>query len=1059
MRVCTRCGEANSDQAKFCQSCGNPLPVEESGPTERRKLVTLVFCDLTGSTKLGEALDPEALRRVITRYFNEMKQVLSKHGGTVEKFIGDAVMAAFGIPMLHEDDALRAVRAAYEMQTKMKELNRDLELEHGRSLLARIGVNTGEVIAGDASAGHGFASGDAVNVAARLEQAAPPGEVLIGESTYRLVRDAVHVEEVEPLELKGKAERVPAYRLLEVLDRVEGTARRLDSPLVGREREIGDLMDTYNDAVTRKTCRLMTVFGMAGAGKSRLTAEFVRLVSDDALVVSGRCLPYGEGITFWPIAEAVKTLAGISGDESADDALTKVAALLPPDEEGALVTERIAAALGLSEATPSAQETFWAVRRLLEHLATGRPVVAIFDDIHWAEPTMLDLIEYVANFSQGAPLMVLTLSRKDLLDTRPSWGQGATTIMLEPLGETEIDALIENLLGKTQLPEQARREIKNAAEGNPLYVEEILKMLIDEGMLAKENDAWRPVKDLTNLTIPPTIQALLSARLDKLSPDEQAVMQRGSVIGKEFWWGALSTLSTEDLRARIGGYLQELVRKELILPERSTFAGEDAFRFGHIMIRDAAYAQMPKELRAELHERFAQWLEEKAGDRMLEYEEILGYHYEQSFRLREDLGHSGEEEQALGRRAAELLGNAGRRAFARSDMHAAVNLLRRTRALLPVRDPGRHDYSIELFDALMEMGDFKEAESVARQNIAVATELQDRARETRAHVQLVLLQHLTEEVEGDEEAVARGVIDKAREVNDDFSISRAHQYLAEIHWDALNTEETEKALEVALEHARKAGLKHDESKILAWLATAAFWGPRPVDEGVALCEAMLERAAGNLLVEARCLQTLAGLKAMRGEFDDARSDLARAQAMQRELGQALYLATGTQFAGYIELMADDPVAAEGHFRSGYDALEAMGDKSYLATSAALVARAVYAQDRYDEAASFTEISEKASEGDEELKAEWGPTRARVWARQGRLEDAIHLAQESLTIASKGDDVLLRGNSLMGVAEVLLLQGNVNDALEPLREAANLYASKGIAPWRDRAAALVAQLSG
>jgi tetratricopeptide (TPR) repeat protein len=326
-------------------------------------------------------------------------------------------------------------------------------------------------------------------------------------------------------------------------------------------------------------------------------------------------------------------------------------------------------------------------------------------------------------------------------------------------------------------------------------------------------------------------------------------------------------------------------------------------------------------------------------------------------------------------------------------------------------------------------------------------------------VQLVLLQHLTEDAEGDEEEIARRVIDEANAVGDDFSISRAHQYLAEIHWDALNTEETEKALEVSLRHARAAGLKHDESKILAWLATAAFWGPRPVDEGIALCERMLSEAAGNLLVEARCLQTLAGLKAMRGEFEEARTALERAQAMQRELGQALYLATGTQFAGYIELLADDPVAAETQFRSGFDALEAMGDKSYLATSAALVARAVYAQDRYDDALRFTEISETASEGDEELKAEWGPTRARVWARQGQMEDAIHLAQASLTIASKGDDVLLRGNSLMGVAEVFLLQGRVGDALEPLREAANLYASKGIAPWRDRAAALVAQLSG
>jgi predicted ATPase/class 3 adenylate cyclase len=1038
------------------------MPVDAGAPVESRKIVTVVFCDLTGSTKLGESLDPETLRRVITRYFNEMKAVLARHGGTVEKFIGDAVMAAFGIPVIHEDDALRAVRAAAEMQNVMREMNRDLELEYGKTLQARIGVNTGEVIAGDSSEGHGFVSGDTVNVGARLEQAAPPGEVLIGEPTYRLVRDAVKVEAVEPLELKGKAEKMPAYKLLEVVTgAIVGTARRLDSPIVGRERELALLNETFEQTAHEKVCLLATVYATAGTGKSRLTKEFLHSLEGRGRVVVGRCLPYGEGITFWPISEVVKQLAQITEEDSTEAAAAKLKQLLPHgEEEAGVIVERVAAAIGLSEATPSAQETFWAVRKLLEYMARASPMVIVFDDIHWAEPTMLDLIEYLANFTIGFPMLILCLSRRDLLDTRPSWGTGSTTIELQPLSGDDVDVLMENLLGQARLPDGARNEIKAAAEGNPLYVEEILKMLIDEGRLAKVEDHWAPIGDFSDISIPPTIHALLSARLDRLGANEQAVIQRGSVIGKEFWWGAVSELSTEDLRAGLSHHLQALVRKELIQPDQSIFAGEDAFKFGHILIRDAAYQGLPKELRAEMHEVFGGWLEKKTGERAREYEEILGYHLEQAFRLREELGLADEHVAGLGRRASDLLASAGRRAFGRTDMHAAADLLSRATALLPPREPNRLQLSLELFDARMELGDFKGAESLIQQTVRAAEAIGDNLMEARALVLETYVHQQTGEPNLDELEVAERLRGLFEQAGDDYGLSKVHQLTAEVYWDQLNTAAALSALEKALYHARAAANHHDESKILAWMATATFWGPGHVDEGLALCEQMMETTDHlNPLVEAKILTSRSGLHAMKGEFDQARSLFAKAKNIQTEFGQTLSLAHGTQFSGLIELLADDPVAAEREFRRGYTELEEMGERPYLTTQAALLARALYSQDRYEEAERYTQLSEAAADGDEASKAEWGSTRARIMARRGELDDAERLAHEAVATAKEGDDIISTANCLVGLAEILLLSDRADEARGPIEEAFKLYESKGVTPWMTKVRALLDRFGG
>ena len=512
---------------------------------QQRKTVSILFCDLTSSTALGETVDPERLRALLARYFERMKAIVERHGGSVEKFIGDAVMAVFGVPVLHEDDALRAVRAAVEMRDALPELG----------LRGRIGVMTGEVVTGTEER---LATGDAVNVAARLEQAAQPGEVLIGQATLALVRGAAEVEPIEPLELKGKAKPVSAYRLLRVRDAPE---RLLEAPFVGRERELALLRQAWERVQSQQLCELVTVVGDAGIGKSRLIAEL--LASIEATVVRGRCLPYGDGITYWPVVEVLKQLDDRPTDEAA------VAAL------GSL--------LGETEEVSSADEIAWAFRKLLEHAAAERPLVVLFDDIQWGEETFRDLIEHVALLSSGAPILLLCTARPELIERRPTW---PVTLRLEPLGEDHVEELIPG-----RISGELRMKIARAAGGNPLFIEEML------AMAAEANGG---------VVVPPTLQALLAARLDQLEREERNVLERGSIEGVSFHRGAVQALGSEE--THVTARLAALVRKELIRPDRSQLVGEDGFRFRHLLIRDAAYDALPKAKRAELHELFATWL-------------------------------------------------------------------------------------------------------------------------------------------------------------------------------------------------------------------------------------------------------------------------------------------------------------------------------------------------------------------------------------------------------------------------------------------------------------------
>jgi len=1047
MLICPSCGKENPDGFRFCGFCTASLAVE-AAPHEVRKTVTVLFSDVTGSTSLGERLDPESLRRVMTRYFDEMRAALERHGGTVEKFIGDAIMAVFGIPSLHEDDAHRAVRAAAEMRESLAALNKELERDWGVTVAARTGINTGEVVAGDPAAGQTLVTGDTVNVAARLEQAAAPGEILLGDVTYRLTKDGVDAEPVEPLTLKGKAEPVAAFRLLRVTHGLEVVARRLDSPLVGRQGELQLLREAFERSVRDRACLLFTVLGPAGVGKSRLIEEFLAGIGDEAQVLRGRCLPYGEGITYWPVVEMLTQAAGLSALDPPDEVRRKVTVLLDEEGHAGQVAERLGQVMGLAGATASPDETFWAVRKLLEGIARHRPGVVVLDDIHWGEPTFLDLVDHVADWTRDAPILLLCSARPELLDERPGWGGGklnATSFLLEPLSETECEEIVENLLEHTELPEGARRHITAAAEGNPLFVEQMVAMLIDDGLLQRVEDRWVLTGDLVSVPVPASIQALIEARLDRLVAGERAVIERASVEGRVFHRNGVLALSGEDLRPDVDTHLMGLVRRELIRPDASLFPGDDAFRFRHLLIRDAAYQSMPKAIRAELHERFADWLAGAAGDRLAEFEEIVGYHLEQAYRLRADLGPVDDHGRLVAERGAERLKTAGRRADERGDVPAAVNLLSRAAALLPSDAPARRELLPDLTRILGDQGDFARAEELVHEALGIARSTGDRRLECRIIVARAMLEsHTTAKgfLQEDSLADVQAIVPTLEELEDEASLADAWGFIGLSHFWLGRSPAGQEALRRGLAHARAASDRRRELELLGWLALSYTAGPFPLGECVRRCESVLEEAGEDRRVESSVLNALGSFRAGQGRFAEARELCAKARSINEDLGHAVSVAGTSMFRGGVELLAGDPVAAERELRWGYEELDRMGEQGFFSTVAGQLACALVELRRYEEAEGVAKASEEAgSEDDFITQILWRTALAQVRSHQARFEEAERLGSEAVEIARRTDWIDSQGDALCTLAEVLSAAGRADEAAPHAREALRLYEQK------------------
>jgi class 3 adenylate cyclase/tetratricopeptide (TPR) repeat protein len=978
-------------------------------PREVRKTVTVLFVDLASE---GGGVDAESLLRVTTQARETAAGIVDGHGGSVTELPAGGLMAVFGIPAVHEDDALRAVRAADEIRKALGRLNEEFEQNWGARLLMRAGVETGEVVAGASVVGEAIAAG------ARLEQAAEWGEVLVGEGTGELLRGVASLER-----------SASAFRLLDVASDATLISRR-ETPLVGRGHELAQLGQAFEHVCGERTPTLFTLLGPAGIGKSRLAAEFGSHVEGQAKVLTGRCLPYGKGITFWPLAEVVRQAVGATSPEA-------IAALLPDHAEGELIAARVAAAVGRPDAEAASDETFWAIRKLLQGLARAHPLLLVFDDLQWAEPTFLDLVDSVADLLREAPILLLCLARPELLEERPSWGGGkvnATSLLLEALSGEESEALIDQVLADQALAPAVRARVAEAAEGNPLFLEQMLAMLAERGDLADDR------------VLPPTIQALLAARLDRLDPNERIVIERAAVVGKEFSQEALAALAdAEEEGTSPARDLERLIRRDLIRPAPSTPGQGEGFRFRHNLIRDAAYSAIPKRVRAVLHERFAVWLEEARDGRPGEHEEILGYHLEQAYVNRAELGPIDEGARELAERAAGHLAVVGERAYNRGDGPAAANLLSRAVSLLAEESLQRLDLLVDLGDALRESGEFKQADDVLGEAIERAAAAGERSREARAFVVRLRMQMQTEAdfaAPSLLEATDRA-IEVLERVGDERGLAKAWCVRAWFPWLQCNASAAEKAVLRALEYARQAGDERAEAYSLNLLLGAGLFGPTPVPDAVRRCEELLGQPLRQQRVKALAYRALAGLVAMEGRFEEARELLERDRAIIEDVGLRVAAAVASEIWGIVEMLAGEPEAAERKLREGYEILEAMGEKSGLSTLAALLAHVMYAQERFGEAFRFTQISEEAApEEDRSANVYWLAARAKVLARRGRTEEAETLARKALGLAEATDFLNMRGQALRDFAEVLRLAGRGSEAVAAMAKAQRLYQRKG-----------------
>jgi class 3 adenylate cyclase/tetratricopeptide (TPR) repeat protein len=1028
-----------------------PIPVDETGSRpvvgETRKTVTIVFADPKPTTANGAPPEPEALRDVMSSYFAAMNLALQRHGATVEKFIGDAVMAVFGLPIRHEDDALRAVRAAMDMQQVLPELNAAFEAEWGITLQNRIGVNTGEVVAGDASLGQRLVTGDTVNVAARLEQAGGPREILLGSLTYRLVRDAVQVEEVEPLTLKGKAEPVPAYRLTGLSEAAEAIQRRHDAPMVGRDAEMGALAALFQRAVDERACRMATVVGDAGVGKTRLVAEFTAERADEALIIHGRCLPYGEGITFWPLREAARDAAGIGTDDPPAVAMAKLRSRIGDDA----VTDRLASVIGLSQSPFPIPEVFWGARKFLEGLSRDRPVLLVVDDIHWAEATFLELIEHLVEAVEASPVLLLCTSRHDLLEAHPAWAtdENSLRLVLRALTDADASQVVAGLLGGTGIADDVRGRIVEAAAGNPLFVEQLLSMLIDNGTLRNEGGRWEQVGDVARLDVPPSIQALLAARLDLLEGDERSVIEPASVVGQVFAQGAVGALAPQRIGPQVGEHLTTLTRKELVQPNPGSERDEVAYRFQHLLVRDAAYDGLLKRARAELHERFVDWAEDfnaRVGLDNREFEEIHGYHLEQAHRYLKELGTLDDHARAVGIRASMKLAAAGRRAMARGDMPAAGSLLRRAAATLPERSAVRGALLPILAESLMEVGELE----AARATLDEATDLSEELRDERLGAEAALMRLLVERNVGESPDWTARVADEVARALPIFERAGDHQALA-LAWrvrylllaTANRTGEAADAADHVVEHAAAGNDQRLRARGAVGYSLAALYGPAPVAEAIQRCEQLAQESSDDKRTEALIRSSLAQLYAMRGDFDRARGCYREARASLQDLGLGLLAAATSTDSGRVEILADDLDAAWRELEPDYVRLGELGETFLRSTIGGLLGRVAYAQGRLAEAQTLTgEIESIAAADDVDAQALWRGVRACVLARHGDAMTARGLAAEAVQMRRDADAPVLLAEALAELAEVERLTGNLAAAEAAVKEAAELYARKG-----------------
>jgi predicted ATPase/class 3 adenylate cyclase len=1025
----------------------------DGADTPRQPLgtVTVLFSDVVNSTALGAQLSPTAYGEVLQRFFTTAQDVVDRHGGVIrDVFPGDRFMAVFGAPVQRVDDALRAVEAAAELRAAVARLSDDPHAERKVRLELRIAVNTGEAVVIKPLGGATAVIGDAINVGALLQQAADPGEILIGSTTYELVREAVRVKAVPPIAIPGLDAPLVAWQLLEVnREGVERSGAPVTA-LVGREHESALLRWAYGRMVDQQTCHLVNVLGESGIGKSRLVEEFVQTLGKNARVLRGRCLPYGDGITYRPIAQIVRQAANIEPTDSPQRVQSRIAQLAQNDRRIAARLERL---LGVSGIIGDPTDTFRAVRRVLELLAERHPLVLIIDDLQEAQTASLEAIGGLVRSLSDAPILIVCMARSEFFEDRGNWGGSITdavSLELKPLKRAETSYLVHQLLQRGELNREIEAYILRAAGGNPFYLEEFVAKLIAEQTLKLVEGRWvgeeSKLSDVRSLRI----EAVLGSRISRLQEQEQATIERAAVIGMR--------LKTEDLLAvspgtdpgAIGRQLEELVDKDLLLLDPSGATSPDGnggtFRFRHVQIQRAAYRRIPNLSRAELHERYANWLAQSGSGTAASVEKI-GFHLDKAHRDRvQELGHEDDHSRRLALRAGEQLAAAGHQYLLQGDVRAsaAASLLRAVE-LLPKDQHAWLEASLDLAEA--QRGD----QEHARQAYETVRHAAERAGDERIakHALLGRLEiEWFEQFEGDWDQGLQE-IDSATwtfvKLSDNLGLAKAWRLKAHAYSSVGDSPKAREAAEQAIEFVRRAGNERLEAQIFRLYCVILFWGPMPLAEVIQKNQEALEWARGRGLytLEAGTLSILARAAAMRGEFEQARQYNREARAVITDLGELLTVASESISEGLVELLAENLEAAERALRAGYQELERRGGRSALAVVAANLARVLLLQGRVDEAEELIRVcQDAASESQLDTQMKWRQLRAIVLARQDQLDEAERLAREAVRLSQRSKQLDSQAEALLDLAEVLRIKGQLPEATEQAERALDLYDRKG-----------------
>lgn len=1045
---CANCAAELRPTAKFCDECGTPTAATPPAaaattPDATRKTVTALFADLVGSTSFGERADAEVARSVMARYHALLQDAIDAHGGTVAKFMGDGMMATFGIPEIAEDDAIRAVHAGVDIQRRFTEFATDVARQHGEALGLRVGVNTGEVVI---ASGDADLVGDALNVAARIEHACNPGRVAVGEETWRLTRGEFGYDSLGEVTVAGRAQPVAIYEVVaDASATVETTA-----PFVGRVSEIITLRAALDAALEARAARLVTVLGSPGVGKTRLSRELCAALADDAnaATVELRCDRAGDA-TFAPIAQLIRTLADLSDDADidADTVRARLGTLLADDEPDRERLIDVFAGLVGTAPSRSVEETFWGIRRLVSATSGGRPTVVVIDDIQWAEPLLLDLLEHLAEWVQDVPLLIVCLARPELRDVRPSLAEPGrrveAVLALDGLDAAATEALAAGLLGTDRLPPGLVERLPTSTDGNPLFVRELVRMLVDDQVIRRTGDEWELAIDAEAVEVPPTIQSLLAARVERLPGDERSVLELASVIGAEFNLGALRDLAGPT--PHLPALLESMRRKELVEPTGTYWGDEPVHRFHHVLIRDAAYRRLLKTTRADLHERVAVWTDRAAEHLIGEHEAVIAFHYEQAHSYRGELGTVDDHVTGLGRRAAELLSVAADRALGRDDLAAAGTLSNRAVALLPESDTAeRARLLLVACECTLSSGDVGAARPAVAQLRAEAGE--DPTLGAWASCFEAQLVGLTDP-DGlvGAEATATGAAKLMEELGDGAGEAKAHQVRAELLARLGRVGDAELELDLALGAARRVDDRRRVTAVLGAAPLAALWGPSPVARAGGRCldvVRLLRITTASPSVEATSMRCQAVLEALRGRFDVARSMLDASRTTLEELGLRHGLWETAHLTGVVELVAGDASAAITPLREAYDGLIEMGVGIDAGRAAALLAHALVAEGRIDDAEPFAAASEHLAGQDLKTAIAWRVARAEVLAARGEIAAGIALATEAVEIAAATDLVIDHADACASLAALHDQAGDVAAARAARTEAKRLYDLKG-----------------